>query len=512
MYEKSVDIEIEEEEYWWCGAVDLCTRMPFSRATEIRFDLVTEPMANQLNPLFLSSKGRWVWMDKPGYFCIHNGVLHLESPAEMEIGREKDLRSAYLRVCGEHFPPTGELPPRECFEKPIYCTWMEMFYDQNQQGVLEYAEKVLQAGLPAGVLILDDGWEEYYGFWDFNKRKFPDAKEMCDKLRAMGFTPVVWIVPYVSPDSDAFRDLNSRGLLLSDSDGKPFLSEWWNGVSAVLDLTNPEAEKWFEEQYLFLHETYGIEGLKLDGGDARFYPKEVCGAKPVPSYEHTRLYAEAVPQAPIRELRACFKNGLKPVLQRVCDRRHCWEREDGLGGLPDRMIVQGLSGYVYDCPDMVGGGLIEERFKSGNLDEELLLRFVQLSVLMPVVQFSKRIWEYSPKVHRCVKQMLSLREKIMPDLKKLAEHAARTGEPILRSIVYEYGVRGDISDEFLIGRKYLVAPVLHKGVRERKVYLPTGRWKDWRTGLVYEGDCEVMMSADPEDLPVFVSEEQNENS
>ena len=31
-----------------------------------------------------------------------------------------------------------------------------------------------------------------------------------------------------------------------DNTDEPAMVRWWNGVSAVLDLTNPESEKWFK--------------------------------------------------------------------------------------------------------------------------------------------------------------------------------------------------------------------------------------------------------------------------
>jgi alpha-glucosidase (family GH31 glycosyl hydrolase) len=42
--------------------------------------------------------------------------------------------------------------------------------------------------------------------------------------------------------------------------------EWWDGFSAVVDLTSPEGYRWFKAQLDRLVSTYGVDGFKFDGG------------------------------------------------------------------------------------------------------------------------------------------------------------------------------------------------------------------------------------------------------
>lgn len=42
-------------------------------------------------------------------------------------------------------------------------------------------------------------------------------------------------------------------------------------------------------------------------------------------------------------------------------------------------------------------------------------------------------------------------------------------------------------NEYMLGRKYLVAPVLEAHTEGRKVYLPRGMWKHFFTGEVFIG-------------------------
>jgi len=43
---------------------------------------------------------------------------------------------------------------------------------------------------------------------------------------------------------------------------------WWNGLGAVLDLTNLEARAWYESQLGHLKSEYRIDSFKFDGGES----------------------------------------------------------------------------------------------------------------------------------------------------------------------------------------------------------------------------------------------------
>ncbi|MBQ7879547.1 MAG: alpha-galactosidase [Clostridia bacterium] len=502
-----LQLPIRNDEYWWCGVIDLSYKMPFTKATNLRFDMLKDPYTelctNQLNPLFLSSDGRYAYLPEFGVFTFENGTLTLESDGEILHGEKANLREACLHVNADISPPTGQTPPSICFTAPQYCTWMELLYGQNQEEILAYARRIVAEGLPAGEFIIDDGWQEYYGHWDFDPRKFPDPKKMCDELISLGFKVVLWIAPYISPDSDVYRALLSKGCLLKNPDGKPFITEWWDGYSAVLDLSHPDGEAWFAKQYEFLHKEYGICGLKMDGGDVLYYPKFRSGYKNLTAHEHCELYGKFDCGMEIKELRACVKNGNRPIIQRVADRKHSWDRQRGLGGIVERILLQGMTGYPFNCPDMVGGGLIEDDLIGTEYSEELYCRYAQASTFLPSFQLSKFFWKRSAVLSEAVHTMVKRHYALKPYLEELLKTAATTGEPIARSIAYQCNERPDITDEFILGDKYLIAPVLTQGATSRNVYLPTGEWKYIPTGEIFKGGKEYVFQADVATLPYF---------
>src|SRR5436305_15151291 len=62
-----------------------------------------------------------------------------------------------------------------------------------------------------------------------------------------------------------------------------------------------------------------------------------------------------------------------------------------------------------------------------------------------------------------------------------------------------------LTDEYLFGRAFLVAPVLEAGAMRRKVYLPgRGAWFDFWTGARAAGGQTVDADAPSDRMPVFV--------
>ncbi len=61
------------------------------------------------------------------------------------------------------------------FIKPQYNTWIELIYDQREDRIRKYAHDILANGFPAGVLMIDDNWQEDYGVWDVPSGAFHET-------------------------------------------------------------------------------------------------------------------------------------------------------------------------------------------------------------------------------------------------------------------------------------------------------------------------------------------------
>ncbi|HEV7925595.1 MAG TPA: glycoside hydrolase family 31 protein [Verrucomicrobiae bacterium] len=486
---------------WWAGIIDQGFQMPL--ANGYAADLCDNTYGNQAQPLLLSSRGDIIWSDDDFTIQLSQSGLIVDARSgRVHQARSGDsLRDAFLYASRTHFPPTGKMPDAVMFEAPQYNTWIELMYDQSQAGILNYAKGIKENGFPPGVLMIDDNWQQNYGQWDFKRDKFPDAKAMITRLHQQGFKIMVWICPFVNTNSDPFLELAERQLLLKDASGAPALVEWWNGRSALLDLTNPQAIGWLRAQLDRLHSDYQVDGFKFDGGDSSFY-KGVVASQSVSPNTQCELYGRIGLQYPLNEYRAMWKMGGQPLVERLRDKAHSW---DDLRKLVPNMLLEGLMGYPFCCPDMIGGGEYKSFQAGAKIDQELVVRSAQCHALMPMMQFSVAPWRVLDSAHLdAVRKAIRIRQAHSGYILSVARQSASTGEPIVRSMEYAFPHQGyeRVNDQFLLGEQILVAPVLEQGATNREVVLPVGAWKGF-DGKQYAGSRKIIVPVADDDLCYF---------
>jgi alpha-glucosidase len=503
-------------EYWWSGLSAKGHETPYDSSSKVEYDLWGDNWGNQAQPLLLSSKGRYVWSEEPIKFTFDKGTITVTTrKGKIESGTAgKHLKDAFSHVSKTYFPSNGKIPDQLLFTQPQYNTWIELMYDQNEEGILKYAEAIIKNGYPPGVLMIDDNWQEDYGTWEFSPRRFKNPKGMMHKLHAMGFKVMLWVCPFVSPDSADFRQLAQEGLLLLDpqktqdilwanTKNKAAIIRWWNGASACLDLSNPKAQAWYKNNHDHLVKEYGVDGFKFDAGDADFYTGGVVSwQRDTKPNDHTRYFAEFGLNYPLNEYRASWKMAGLPLAQRLRDKGHDWKDLAKL--IPDQMS-QSVMGYAYTCPDMIGGGEYRSFLNATSIDEELVVRSAQVHALMPMMQFSAGPWRILSKTNQqiCL-NMAKLHVAMGEQILTLAKEASKTGEPIVKpmALAFPEGGYEQVNDQFVLGNDIIVAPVVEKGARSRSVVLPQGNWKA-DDGNSYRGGQTVTIDVPLERLPYF---------
>lgn len=508
---KVLTVEMKMNECWW----GLHTRprfvgMPFDAASNpYVFDLRADNNANQASPLMLSTRGRYIWCDEPFLFALTNGTMTFTANAEIElIEAGESLADAFRAAQKEHFPPSGKTPPEIFITAPQYNSWIELTYNQNEKDLLRYAQNMHDLGFPPGVLMVDDTWQLDYGTWEFDPRRFSDPKGMCDKLHEMGFKVMLWICPFVSMDSPSYRLLYGKhGFLRSADDDYPLPVKWWNGQSAVLDLSNSVDRDWFDSVLAGLVKNFGVDGFKFDAGDTEYYRHRL--ARPAKdgfsAVDQNAAWSDLGLRYPYNEFRASWKHGGQPIVQRLCDKGHSWW---DLGRLIPEMIGAGLLGHAFVCPDMIGGGLWTDFLPGGKFEPELFVRSAQVHALCPMMQFSadpSRVVE--GEYLNAVKKAVKIRQKFVIYLKRVLVESGRTGLPMLRSMDFVFPGCGyeRCCDQFMLGDELLVAPQLVKGANERKVLIPIGKWTA-DDGTVFVGPAEINVKTPLDRLPYFVNE------
>ena len=493
-------VKMTAGENWWGVANFFGTKMPFTEKTDLKIDLRKDNYHNQCASLLLSDRGRVIWADAQALFTLKNGEITVESDSEIVVTKGGDsLPEAYRFAMRKWFPASGKMPDPLFFSAPQINTWIELTYHQNEKDILGYAKTMIDNGVPAGVLMIDDTWQAGYGDWRFEPTRFKDPKGMMDKLHAMGYKVMLWMCPYVGMDLPSFRRV-AWGTNPDDVRGYPvkggFLAEkgkrpvangrveakacrWWNGYSAFLDFSHPNANAWFTEVLDGLVRDFGVDGFKLDGADLTAYNLKTCEALD-PKATNGSLnngYAAYALKYPFCEIRNLWRLQQMPVVVRLHDKPHTWE---ALRRITADMIAAGVIGQPFICPDMVGGGEWTTFIPGSPFEPDLFVRSAQIHALCPMMQFSASPWRVlDAEKQQIVRDTVALRQKFAPMFVELAKKAATDGEPILRGLEYNYPNQGyaSVIDEFMMGTDLLVAPQMEKNATTRDVVIPPGTWK-----------------------------------
>lgn len=497
-------MDLLDNERWWGGRVADGHAMPIAAGRHVDLH---DHGDSQAASLLVSSRGRVISSPEPFTLTIDENSITFDDGTEPTSRASIDhvgttladaVRWAATNVHGVN----GAMPDIDMF-LPQWALWIELLYEPTQDKALAYANAVLDNGFSPGVVMIDDNWSEDYGVWKFRTDRFPDPKSMVDQLHETGFSVMLWVCPYVSPDGLHYLQLRDQGLLLSDRSDEPVIRRWWNGYSAVLDLTNPATVAWFEQQLRHLQDEFGIDGFKFDGGDIDMYADDDATWAPSSPADQVHRYGRFAERFSFNELRSGWNLGGLGVATRLSDANHSWD-ELGLGKLIGNQLLQGLLGMPFSAPDMIGGGQYLD-FDEDRLDQELFVRHAQIAALSPMMQFSAAPWRLLDDAHAtAVHQAAETRREHHDLIVDLAKRAALTGEPIMRPLEYEFPHAGleSVTDCFMLGGDLLVAPVTVKGAHRRSVPLPPGQWAGV-DGSVIDGGQVVEIPVELGSLPFF---------
>ena len=207
---------------------------------------------------------------------------------------------------------------------------------------------------------------------------------------------------------------------------------------------------------------------------------------------------------------------------------------DGLSSVVTQALSIGLSGVARYGTD-IGGynsfGAGAGRAKPGGTEDEtltpeLLKRWIELGALLPVMRTKRsgialpsytRPQVFDPEILPLWKKLTALHQQLNPYLRAADEQYRRTGLPIVRHLLLAHPELREAQaadDEFLLGDDLLVAPVTAPGVKERKAYVPPGRWVDFWRSVAYDepstayslGRAEVLQGGSERTLPARLGE------
>lgn len=120
---------------------------------------------------------------------------------------------------------------------------------------------------------------------------------------------------------------------------------------------------------------------------------------------------------------------------------------------------------------------------------------------------ANEVWSYGDDTQKILEKYIRLRATMKPYIQELAANVTKSGVLTMRPLWYEFpeddGAYG-INDQYMLGPKYLVAPVTIQNQTSRKVYFPKGAsWKHVFTGDVVVGGKSETVAAPIEEFPVY---------
>lgn len=430
----------------------------------------------------------------------------------------RDARLRFLKRIG--LPE--KIPNKIVFIRPVFSTWVEFKKDVDQEKVMDLVENLRKYKFPCSVIEIDDKWEEDYGDFTFDSSKFPDPKGLVNAVHNEGYLATLWVHPFINYESENYQYAKSKNYFVLDPEkDEPAHVVWWDGAGGLIDISNPEARRWFNGKLENLKKTYGFDGFKFDAGDGDFFPIARSGNRIARPIKLGRTYGGLTPnqytdewlrfiaenQYDLAEARVGYLAQRFGIIAREGDKESVWELDNGLHASITQALILSLIGYLYIMPDMIGGNQYGHK-----CNKELFVRWVEAASLMPIVQYSITPWTYDDEAVEIARRYALLHESLGDYYVSLAEKAEERGEAMLCPLVLRY--EGDegcthINDEFMVGN-LLVAPVIESGRNERTVYLPKGTWLDFWNLKEIEGLSEAIAEAPLNLLPLYIEKHDSD--
>jgi hypothetical protein len=149
-----------------------------------------------------------------------------------------------------------------------WCSWYYYYQHISEDSILQNlnfaARQLKRAGMK--YIQIDDGYQQFAGDWEMNK-KFPHGhKWFVEQIHAKGFLAGLWIAPFaVAEHSSIYRE-HPDWLLRDEHDSLKMFSanDWWGGRIYSLDPSIPEVQSWLENLFYTATHWWGYDYVKID--------------------------------------------------------------------------------------------------------------------------------------------------------------------------------------------------------------------------------------------------------
>ena len=450
-------------------------------------------------PFYVTNRGYGVFVNHPEKVSFEVGTEQV-SKVEFSVPGEsleyfvingpsmKEVLMRYTDLTGK-----PALPAQWTFG-----LWLSTSFTTNydEETVMSFIDGMEQRGIPLQVFHFDCFWMKEFHWSDFvwDSRVFPDPAGMLARIKAKGLKICVWINPYIAQESCLFAEGMEKGYLVKRTNGDVWQWDMWQPGMALVDFTNPDACRWFQDKLEALLDM-GVDCFKTDFGE-RIPTENIAyydGSDAVKMHNfYTYLYNKTVyellerkkgKQDAVLFARSATVGGQKFPVHWGGD---CWSTYEAMAESLRGGLSLTMSGFGYWSHD-IGG--FEQTSTA-----DVYKRWSAFGLLSSHSRLhgsgSYRVpWLYDEEAVDVVRFFTKLKMELLPYLYSSAAETSRTGVPVMRSMVLEFErdpACQYLDRQYMLGEKLLVAPIFNDR-SEASYYLPAGKWTNFFTGEKSDG-------------------------
>ena len=468
-------------------------------------------------PFFLSNKGYGVLVNHPERVSMEFGTENVTKTSFCVKGGSLDYFFFNGPTMKDVLTRYTDLSGKPALPAPwTFGLWLSTSFttDYDEATVMSFIDGMLDRGIPLRTFHFDCFWMKAFHWSDFiwDEKVFPDPAGMLTRIKAKGLNICVWINPYIGQESVLFAEGKENGYFIKRPNGDVWQWDMWQPGMALVDFTNPEACRWYQDKLEALLDM-GVDCFKTDFGER--IPVNCVyhdGSDPDKMHNfYTYLYNKTVYDLLERKrgkgeavlfARSATVGGQKFPVHWGGD---CWSdyvsMEESLrGGLS--LLMSGFGFWAHD----IGG------FEHTST-ADVYKRWVAFGLLSSHSRLhgsqSYRVpWLYDEEAVDVVRTFTRLKASLMPYLYKTSVDTSRSGVPTMRSMVLEFTRDRNcwyLDKQYMLGDNLLVAPIFNDE-SVGSFYLPQGTWTDFFTGEEMPGGVWTEKTYDYLHLPLMVRE------
>lgn len=526
-------------------------------------------------PFFQSVKGYGIFWDN------YSPTQFTDTPQKTSFSSEVGEGVDYYFIYGKNADGvvagmrnlTGKVPMIPLW---TYGYWQSKERYKSQDELVNVVKKYRDLKVPLDGIIQDwQYWGNNYQWnaMDFISPDFPDAKKMIQDIHDKNAHLAVSIWSSFGPMTHPYRKMDQKGMLFnfktwpeSGRDVWPPDMNYPSGVR-VYDAYNPDARDiyWkYLNKGLF---KLGVDSWWMDSTepdhlsqkpedlDTKTYLgsfRKVRNAYPLMTvggvYDHQR---ETTSDKRVFILtRSAFAGQQRYGANTWSgDVNSSWDmlRNQVPAGL--NFSLTGNPNFNSDIGGFFAGVYKRNGGAKNLLFQELYVRWLQYGTFTPMMRshgtdVPREIYQFGQKgdvVYDAIERFIRLRYSMLPYIYSTSWEVSENNSSFLRALAMDFSSdqkTWDINNEYLFGKSFLVAPVLHaqytpekiittdenegwdkkQGSAENavskvdftqnktvKVYLPAGaHWFDFWTNEKHKGGQEIQKSVNIQSIPLFV--------